>query len=336
MKKRFVLALTGAMILSMAACTSTTADTAPTEPAVTEAAPTEAPESTPEDTPQTTPEDSQPEEVVDDVIDKPDFTGTYTEPMSGRCTIDIEHLSGDDHKVNIRWSGSAFESANWEMTATYYVSTGLLEYTNAKYYVRTYTDETTYTDDVKYTDGAGEFWFEPDGMLGWRSANSDVDGVTGETFFERLPGNTGMANPWTDVTSADEAAAGADVGYFMVPENNTDYNGHQVYITEFRCMEHLAEARGSIGAAELTIRKGLKQESDDVSGDYNEYAHSWSFKTDDGITVNCYGNEEGKTMKAIWLSDNFSYSINVMGQGDEYDTYGLDDTTLKQLIEVTQ
>jgi len=162
------------------------------------------------------------------------------------------------------------------------------------------------------------------------------DGVTGETFFERLPGNTGMANPWTDVTSADEAAAGADVGYFMVPENNTDYNGHQVYITEFRCMEHLAEARGSIGAAELTIRKGLKQESDDVSGDYNEYAHSWSFKTDDGFTVNCYGNEEGKTMKAIWLSDNFSYSINVMGQGDVSDTYGLDDTTLKQLIEVTQ
>ena len=135
MKKRFVLALTGAMILSMAACTSTTADTAPTEPAVTEAAPTEAPESTPEDTPQTTPEDSQPEEVVDDVIDKPDFTGTYTEPMSGRCTIDIEHLSGDDHKVNIRWSGSAFESANWEMTATYYVSTGLLEYMQSTMYV---------------------------------------------------------------------------------------------------------------------------------------------------------------------------------------------------------
>ena len=91
MKKRFILVLTGAMVLSMAACTSITADTAPTEPAVTEAAPTEAPDDTAVNTPETTPEDSQPEEVVDDVIDKPDFTGTYTEPMYGRCTIDIDY-----------------------------------------------------------------------------------------------------------------------------------------------------------------------------------------------------------------------------------------------------
>ncbi len=48
------------------------------------------------------------------------------------------------------------------------------------------------------------------------------------------------------------------------------------------------------------------------------------------MPVRCFGNEEGKTMKAIWLSDNFSYSIFVRGQGDIYDTYGLDlETTLE-------
>ena len=116
-----------------------------------------------------------------------DFSGTYTEPMSGRCVIEIVSTGENEYSVNVRWGSSAAESANWEMDATYYESTTLLEYTGAKYYVRTYSDEENFTDEVMYEDGAGEFWFDEDGMLGWRSANSDVDGVTGETMFEKLP-----------------------------------------------------------------------------------------------------------------------------------------------------
>ncbi len=328
MKKNTVIALIGTMVLALAGCGSKAPEAAPATPTAAQAAPTEAAEE-----PAGEPDDTESEEEEEEeIIDKPDFTGVYSEPVSGRCRITIEYLSGDDHKVNVRWSGSAFESANWEMTATYYDSTGLLEYTDAKYFIRTYSDEENYTDDVKYTDGAGEFWFEEDGSLGWRSANSDVDGVTGDTFFERLPENAGIANPWTDADSAEAAAQGAGVDYFLIPANENDYNGHQVYILDYRFMEHLAEANGSIGSAELTIRKGLKQESDDVSGDYNSYAFNWSFTTEDGFTVNCFGNKEGSAMKVIWLSDNFSYSLNVMGQGDESDTYGLDDETLKLLI----
>ena len=330
MKKKFLMALIGTAVLSLAACTTTAPEADNNEPVVTEAAPTEAPETTPEEAP----EEEVIEEEEEEIIDKPDFEGTYTEPIAGRCTIDIEYLSGDDHKVTVQWAGSAYESANWEMTATYYVSTGLLEYTGAKYYIRTYTDDGNYTDDVKYTDGAGEFWFEEDGSLGWRSANSDIDGITGETFV-RLPVNAGMANPWSDAVSAEAAAEGAEVGYFMVPESK-EYNDQMVYISNFRYMEHLAEANGSVGAAELVIRKGLKQESEDVSGDYTEYAYDWSFKSNDGFVINCYGNEEGKTMKAIWLSDNFSYSIFVRGQGDESDTYGLNEEMMKTLVELIQ
>ena len=116
-----------------------------------------------------------------------DFSGTYTEPMSGRCVIEIVSTGENEYSVNVKWGSSAAESANWEMDATYYESTTLLEYTGAKYYVRTYSDEENFTDEVMYEDGAGEFWFDEDGMLGWRSANSDVDGVTGETMFEKLP-----------------------------------------------------------------------------------------------------------------------------------------------------
>ena len=330
MKKKLLMALIGTAVLSMAACTTTAPEAENKEPVVTEAAPTEAPETTPEDAP----EEEVIEAVEEEVIDKPDFTGTYSEPISGRCTINIEHISGDDHKVNVQWSSSAFESAFWEMDATYYISTGLLEYTGAKYYIRTYSEDGTYTDDVKYTDGAGEFWFEEDGSLGWRSANSDIDGIKWETF-ERLPVNNGMANPWSEADSAEAAAEGAEVGYFTVPADK-EYNGQMLNISSFRYMEHLAEAEGAIGAADFVIRKGLKQESEDVSGDYNDYAYSWSFKSNDGFDINCYGNEEGKTMKAIWLSDNFSYSFFVRGQGDEYDTYGLDEDMMKTLVELIQ
>ena len=116
-----------------------------------------------------------------------DFSGTYTEPMSGRCVIDIVSTGENKYSVNVSWSSSAAESAHWEMDATYYESTTLLEYTDAKYYIRTYSDEENFTDEVIYEDGAGEFWFDEDGMLGWRSANSDADYVTGETMFEKLP-----------------------------------------------------------------------------------------------------------------------------------------------------
>ena len=100
-------------------------------------------------------------------------------------------------------------------------------------------------------------------------------------------------------------------------------------------MEGIAEADGAIGAAELTVRKGLKQDTDDVSGDYTEYALEWTVESDDW-QVTCYGNEENKAMKAIWLSDNFSYSILVRGQGDIYDTYGLDEEAIDALVTMIQ
>ena len=323
MKKRSIIALIGAMVMMMTACGNSAVETTVSNEVETVAE--EAAETVEEKT----------EEVVEDVIDKPDFTGTFTEPVAGRCTIDIEHLDGDDHKVVARWAGSAFESYNWEMTATYYESTGLLEYTGAKFYVRTYTDEENYTDDVKYTDGAGEFWFEEDGTLGWRSANSDVDGIDGTTFFERVEYYPGLANPWTEVDDAQAAADGAGVGYFMVPENK-EYNGDVFHITEYDYMEHLAQASGLVGSAELVIRKGLNQDTDDVSGDYNDYKYNWSFESADGFTINCFGNVEGKTIKAIWISNNFAYSVNVFGNGDDSETYGLSDETMKIIVELIQ
>ena len=145
----------------------------------------------------------------------------------------------------------------------------------------------------------------------------------------------GLANPWTDAANAEEAAEGAGVGYFLVPEGGTEVVGGRIDFGAFRFMDRLAEADGWVGAAELTVRKGLKQDSTDVSGDYTDYAYTWTVEAD-GWEVTCFGNEEGRMMKAVWLSDNFSYSIMVRGQGDYYTTYGLCEEDVIALVTAIQ
>jgi len=185
MKKIFAGALVGALVLSLAACGGKTTDETSQgaidkmgESISLEESSKEAVSSEAADANQ---ESANAGEESQQAAPAVDFSGIYSEPLAGRCTITIESTGNNTYKVSVHWSSSAFESANWEMDATYYDSTTLLEYTDAKYFVRTYTDEDNYTDDVQYENGAGEFWFEEDGKLGWRSANMEVDGITGET-----------------------------------------------------------------------------------------------------------------------------------------------------------
>ena len=147
--------------------------------------------------------------------------------------------------------------------------------------------------------------------------------------------SVGIPNPWTEDENAEAAAQAAVVGYFDLPENGTEYEGGRLDWMTFRHMDSLAEAEGNIGAAEIVVRKGLKQNSDDVSGDYTEYAHEWTQEVD-YFTVKCYGQEESKTMKAIWLSNNFSYSIIIRGQGDDAKTYGISDSDIDSLVRAIQ
>ena len=178
---------------------------------------------------------------------------------------------------------------------------------------------------------------------GSKPASQSASQSAPEPAPEATPANAGnessnsetIGNPWTDVKTPEEAADGAGVGYFTVPEDKTETPRGPIFWNTFRCMKGVAEAQGSIGAASLTVRKGLKQDSTDVSGDYTEYKHSWTQKADDW-DVSCYGNEEGSAMKMTWLSDNFSYSIMVRGQGDYYTTYGLCEEDVIALVTAIQ
>ena len=117
-----------------------------------------------------------------------DYSGKYSEPPTGRCLIEMDTNDGIHYSITVTWANSASESANWKMgDAVYGESSGVLEYTGAEYFIRTYTDEENCTDEILYTDGSGRFWFDEDGNLNWVSDEADVDHITGATVFEKLP-----------------------------------------------------------------------------------------------------------------------------------------------------
>lgn len=87
-----------------------------------------------------------------------DLLGRWAEKVAGRCLIEITRGEGEgEYTVHIHWGSSAFESANWDMTANAEGNGGQLRYENARCYVRTYSSETEYTDTVEYENGTGTF-----------------------------------------------------------------------------------------------------------------------------------------------------------------------------------
>ena len=125
--------------------------------------------------------------------------------------------------------------------------------------------------------------------------------------------NTGLANPWTDVGSSEEAAKGAGIDSFVIAED-----------------PGIAEARLEYPASALTVRKGTNAEDGDISGDYTEYAETWTQDVD-GIEVTCFGNWEGDASKSIWNVDGMYYSIVAEGLGGD-DDFGLNAERLTEMV----
>ena len=147
----------------------------------------------------------------------------------------------------------------------------------------------------------------------------------------------GMPNPWSDVATAAEAAQGAGLPDFTVPEAGTELDLARIDEWSFRCMEGIAEADAPVGPAELTVRKGAAVEGGDISGDYNAYQLTWTQDVN-GVEVTCSGNVEGRTAMAIWAADVYCYSITVQGSGDEQETsqFGLDAADIATIVSGTK
>lgn len=156
----------------------------------------------------------------------------------------------------------------------------------------------------------------------------DAEAETGNAVEE-----TGLANPWTDVGSAEEAAKGAGIDRFVIAEDPVIDLGENFERT-YRCMDGIAEARLEYPASALTIRKGTNAEEGDISGDYTDYAETWTQDVD-GIEVTCFGNWEGDATKSIWNVDGVYYSIVAEGLGGD-DDFGLNAERLTEMVRCIQ
>lgn len=150
---------------------------------------------------------------------------------------------------------------------------------------------------------------------------------------------------WTEAKTAEEAAKGAGLDEFIVPEPGTKISLGELNKWSFCYAEDRAEADGGAAAAEIVIRKSIgngdnTQELSEVTGGWADlkgmtYANEWNVSMD-GTDVRCYGNEKGKVSKAIWAEDKYSYSILVLGQGDNWQDFGIDEDDIAVLVKGTK
>ena len=174
--------------------------------------------------------------------------------------------------------------------------------------------------------------------LAFTACNSSAEETVIETVEETQStaeetaseASAGMANPWVDVSTMDEAAEGAGIDSLILTEDGTDTASGLLSWYGYRYTDGIAEIYGAIGTADITVRKGFASLGD-ISGDYNAYTYNWELEVDD-ITVNCSGNEEGQAMLLTWTVGDYNYVVMVRGQGDLYDTYGISSDTISPLV----
>ena len=266
------------------------------------------------------------------------YVGNY---VCGRAAILIgatDEENGMDAIVT--WSSSAAENSTWVMSGTFDPETLQFEYHDCVKTDYVYgEDGNVASQEEVFTGGHGIMTFvEGDPLtLTWQE---DQEHAADDMVFEYAGmapegENVGMANPWSDAGTLAEAAEGAGIDGFSIPEE-AEISLGEVKLSQARYMDGLAEAVVEYPAVEMTIRKGNASvaEDGDISGDYNEYANTWT-QNIKGLEVTCFGNREGDATKTIWKVDDTCYSITAYGLGGDTD-YGLSADDLNSLINGIQ
>ena len=267
------------------------------------------------------------------------FVGYY---VCDRANVFISADGEEGASAIVTWSSSAWENSTWMMSGTFDPETLQFEYHDCVKTDYKYEDDgDVESQEEVYTGGHGFMFFKEGDPLSltWQD---DQEKVAEDMVFEYAGANpenneVGMANPWSDVDSAEAAAEGAGLDTFMVPDGEAEISLGEVKVTQYRCMKGMAEAVVEFPAVEMTIRKGDKSgemAEGDISGDYSEYKYDWT-QNIKGLEVKCFGNREGEATKTIWSVDDMDYSITVQGLGGDED-YGLPADDLNSLINGIQ
>ena len=267
------------------------------------------------------------------------YVGYY---VCDRANVFISADGEEGASAIVTWSSSAWENSTWMMSGTFDPETLQFEYHDCVKTDYKYKDDgDVESQEEVYTGGHGFMFFKEGDPLSltWQD---DQEKVAEDMVFEYAGANpenneVGMANPWSDVDSAEAAAEGAGLDTFMVPDGEAEISLGEVKVTQYRCMKGMAEAVVEFPAVEMTIRKGDKSgemAEGDISGDYNEYKYDWT-QNIKGLEVKCFGNRDGEATKTIWSVDDMDYSITVQGLGGDED-YGLPADDLNSLINGIQ
>ena len=127
------------------------------------------------------------------------------------------------------------------------------------------------------------------------------------------------------VDCATLADAAALTGYdFTVPDSVDGCTDVAISVLE---SEQLTEVQYTAGNDRLCLRKAPS--SDDISGDYNQYAENSTVDVD-GRSVTLQGNG-GQVQLATWQDGSYSYSIGVYRE----DGTGLTTDEMTALVKVT-
>ena len=141
-----------------------------------------------------------------------------------------------------------------------------------------------------------------------------------------------IANPWHDAASAEEAAKGAGLDAFPIPEGELGDLG-KIFEVSYRYMDGMAEARLQLAASVVTVRTAKigAEDSFDISGDYNTYKYEWT-EYIANMPIACAGNREGDSIKTFWGEDGIAHSIVAQGGGGDAD-FGLNANRLAVVVE---
>ncbi len=136
----------------------------------------------------------------------------------------------------------------------------------------------------------------------------EVPAAEEETVAEEAPAEEetekmiGMANPWSDHETLEDAEAAAGF-LFTLPAVIDGYQAEH-----FRSMgDAIIEVIyvDAEGEEAFRLRKGKGQ--DDISGDYNNYDNTYDINSK-GVDINMQGNEDG-IHRIVFCSDTYSYSF---------------------------
>lgn len=264
------------------------------------------------------------------------FIGYYS---CDRASIFIEAADGaNGAKAQVTWGSSATEQTTWEMSGVFDTENLTIDYSDCikTNYVYNENGDIESMEQV-YDGGTGKLVFTDgaDLSLIWQDDQEQVADDMVFTYDIVMPGEE-IANPWSEAATLEEAAAGAGLDGFDIVEGMVIDLG-ELPEGVYRYMDGIVEADYEFPAVSLTIRKGLASaaaEEGDISGDYNEYANSWT-QSIKGLEVTCFGNREGDATKTIWTLGDTCYSITAYGLGGDTD-YGLSPDDLNSLINGMQ